>query len=141
MDRFSGDFIQFELQKELQHKKQSYKPTVEPTQQVFDKVYLDLKDLTLVNLVMERAKYGFDPDWDVCRLQCKALELDINLLDKEEKEVIKLEVKPIQRNGEVEIDESVKQWFDENAIKTYAIISGKTKITLEDLPYISKCRR
>jgi len=140
MDRFSGDFIIFELQRELLHKKEAQQPTIEPTQQTFDKLWLDLKDLTLVNLIMERSRYGFNPDWDVCRIKNKPLSLKIHIADDKEREIVKLETKPILYDVHIEVDAFVKDWADENVIRAYAIAKGKTKITLEDLPGLAKFR-
>jgi hypothetical protein len=144
MDRFSDNFIRFEMERELQHKKRTCSPTTELTaeskQKIFDKLFLALKDAELVNFLMERVKYGFDPEWDVCRIQSKPFKLNIDV-KTDVKDVIPFEVETIKCEKTIEIDDAVRRWASESAIKTYALTTGKTRVSLEDLPYLSKfCR-
>jgi len=119
------------LRKELQIFKKYYKPIREMPLELKEKLYLIVKDISLLELLEERYRFGFDSMIDLSTLGYQQVDLNDEIKEDERQEII-IETSKF----EFTYDPDLLNFTTLHAIKVYAIREKKNRVAFEDIPYI-----
>jgi len=119
------------LRKELQIFKKYYKPIREMPLELKEKLYLIVKDISLLELLEERYRFGFDSMIDLSTLGYQQVDLSDEIKEDERQEII-IETSKF----EFTYDPDLLNFTTLHAIKAYAIREKKNRVAFEDIPYI-----
>lgn len=131
-----------ELERELTIFKKLYQPIRQLDTETYNKLYVEIKDLYIVDLLEERYNYGFNIEYDLARLFEKPIDIKFEITEElPNKTYINLtENTSIVTFDDFKYDKELLEFVTIEDIKKYVLITNIKDVKFNDLFFIKKLK-